>query len=221
MSSLETTLVKKARALSGMTIGELASRYSQTPPWDKLKSKGWVGELLELALGATAGNRSVPDFEALGIELKTMPLTAMLQPKESTFVCSAPMVNAHNQNWKSSSVFAKLNKVLWVPFEADESIDISLRRLGSVFLWSPSNKDLAILKTDWEEHMETIALGRIEEIDGRRGEYLQVRPKAYSSKDRTKTFDADGAPLMSNPRGFYLRTLFTRKILESSKATTY
>jgi DNA mismatch repair protein MutH len=217
VNTLEKALIHKAQSLRGITLGELATSCSQTPPTNSLKSKGWVGELLETALGATAGNRSVPDFEELGIELKTLPLTALLQPKESTFVCSTPMANLHDNDWETSSVFRKLNKVLWVPFEADPNIDISLRRLGNIFLWSPSKRELEILKRDWDEHMETIALGRIEEIDGRRGEYLQVRPKGYSSKDRTKTFDADGARLMSNPRGFYLRTRFTKIILEKQK----
>ena len=215
MNLTERELITKASLLRGTTLGELARQYELTVPSNTIKSKGWVGELLELALGATAGNRSVPDFESLGIELKTLPLTAQLQPKESTFVCSAPISNISASDWESSSVCKKLDKVLWVPFEADTSIDISLRRVGNIFLWSPSSQDIQILKRDWEEHMETIALGQIEEIDGRRGEYLQIRPKGYSSKDRTKTFDLDGAPLMSNPRGFYLRTLFTRKILEN------
>lgn len=213
MDLLESELIVKARSLRGITIGELASRHAEALPADRLTSKGWVGELLETALGATAGNRAAPDFEALGIELKTLPLTASLQPKESTFVCSAPMTNLHALDWKSSVVFKKLGKVLWVPFEADPDIDISLRRLGNIFLWSPNQHELDVLRRDWEEHMETIALGNIAEIDGRRGEYLQLRPKGYSSSDRTKTFDADGRRLMSNPRGFYLRTSFTRKVL--------
>ena len=210
-------MLEKANALRGKTIGELAADLNQTPPSNKLTSKGWVGELLETALGATAGNRAAPDFEALGIELKTLPLTASLQPKESTFVCSLPLDKLHDLQWECSVVLKKLKKVLWVPFEADPAIEVSLRRLGNIFLWSPSTQDLEVLKRDWEEHVQTITLGHIAEIDGRRGEYLQIRPKAYSSHDRTKTFDADGNKFMSNPRGFYLRTAFTQKILKEHK----
>ena len=213
MISSEKALIAKAESLRGRVIGELARDFSQMPPEDNLTSKGWVGELLETVLGATAGNRAAPDFESLGIELKTLPLTASLQPKESTFVCSLPLNNLHTIEWESSVVFHKLKKVLWVPFEADPIIDVSLRRIGNVFLWSPNHNELETLKRDWNEHMETIALGNIGEIDGRRGEYLQIRPKGFSSQDRTKTFDADGNRLMSNPRGFYLRTTFTRRIL--------
>lgn len=218
MDPSEKELIAKAQSLSGMTIGELAARLEEPLPIDKLTSKGWVGELLEIALGATAGNRAVPDFESLGIELKTLPLNANLWPKESTFVCSAPMDRLTAIDWTSSVVYKKLHKVLWVPFEADPNIDISLRRLGSLFLWSPNNDELNVLRGDWEEHMETIALGNIAEIDGRRGEYLQIRPKGFSSKDRTKTYDSDGNRLMSNPRGFYLRTSFTAKVLNDQLA---
>ena len=186
-------------------------------PANPKNAKGWTGELLEICLGATAGNRSVPDFEALGIELKTMPLNAQLRPKESTFVCHAALHGTTEQRWEDSPVYAKLQRVLWVPIEADPDIELALRRVGEVFLWSPSTKDWQILRCDWEEHMETIALGHIEQIDGRRGEYLQIRPKGYSSQDRTTTFDATGEKVSANPRGFYLRRSFTAKILATAR----
>ena len=209
-------LLSNAEALSGQSLGRLAHEHRIPLPTNPKHAKGWVGELLEHCLGASAGNRSVPDFESLSIELKTLPLNAKLEPKESTFVCHAALTGNVLQRWEDSSVYAKLNHVLWVPVEADANIDLSLRRIGRVFLWSPSTQDWQILKRDWEEHMETIALGHIDKIDGRRGEYLQLRPKAYSSHARTKSFDSEGLSLQSNPRGFYLRRGFTAKILSSA-----
>ncbi|MEM7467116.1 MAG: MutH/Sau3AI family endonuclease, partial [Pseudomonadota bacterium] len=155
-------------------------------------------------------------FEHLGIELKTLPLNIRLEPKESTFVCHAPLSPSGGLSWQSSSVYQKLREVLWVPFEADPDLDMSQRRVGQSFLWSPSVSEWSVLRRDWEEHMETISLGKFDEIDGRRGEYLQLRPKAYSSHARAATFDMDGDATQTNPRGFYLRTVFTRQILASN-----
>ena len=41
-----------------------------------------------MALGASAGNKSLPDFESLDIELKTLPVSTEGQVLETTFVCS-------------------------------------------------------------------------------------------------------------------------------------
>ena len=211
------SLLSAAHALSGRSLGELAHEYRVPLPNNAKRAKGWVGELVEICLGATSGNRSQPDFDSLGIELKTMPLDSRLKPKESTFVCHASLSGIAEQRWEESPVYAKLKSVLWVPVEADAEIDLALRRVGEIFLWSPSPQDWQILKRDWEEHMETIALGLVDQLDGRRGEYLQIRPKGYSSHDRTKTFDVAGNKVSANPRGFYLRQKFTSKILAQSR----
>ncbi|MFT4563712.1 MAG: DNA mismatch repair protein MutH [Gammaproteobacteria bacterium] len=209
----EVELLENAFALAGQTLGELAQTLGEDVPHNLTHAKGWVGELLELALGADAGSRPVPDFEILGIELKTLPLNNRLQPQESTFVSSAPLANTVGMQWETSAVKAKLNKVLWIPVEAAKTLAIGERRIGSPFLWSPSNEDEQILRADWEEHMERIAFGRLDELDARLGTYLQIRPKALNRRKLTAATNAAGAPTATLPRGFYLRTSFTRKIL--------
>jgi DNA mismatch repair protein MutH len=209
----EEELLESAAALAGRTLGELAERHGIVVPADLKRAKGWVGELLETALGATAGSRPVPDFEDLGIELKTVPLNSRHQPQESTFVCTAPLANTIGLRWTHSTVKAKLDKVLWVPVEGVRNVRVAHRRIGRALLWSPSLEDAEILREDWEEHIERIALGYLDELDARLGTYLQVRPKAINRHDRTNAMSRVGAPTSALPRGFYLRTCFTRKIL--------
>lgn len=209
----ERELLTRAGGLAGKSLGELARRAGGPVPVNLRHAKGWVGELLELLLGATAQSRPVPDFEALGIELKTLPLNARRQPQESTFVSTVPLADVAGLQWSDSAVRAKLACVLWIPIEAAREVPIEHRRVGNPILWRPDARDAAILQADWEEHIEHIALGRLEDLDARMGTYLQVRPKAFSRDDRTATFGADGAPVTSLPRGFYLRTALTRKIL--------
>jgi len=209
----ERELLGRAFNLAGRSLGEIAGEAGYATPVDLKHAKGWVGELLEHVLGATAGSRPVPDFENLGIELKTVPLNARQQPQESTFVSTVPMASIIGLSWLESTVKAKLDRVLWIPVEAAHVLQVADRRVGAPVLWSPSREDAAILQEDWEEHIEMIALGRLEELDARMGTYLQVRPKAFSREDLTATFDAEGVPSASLPRGFYLRTLFTRRIL--------
>ena len=73
--------------------------------------------------------------------------------------------------------------------------------------------DEADLRFDWEELAGMIGTGDIERITGHFGRYLQVRPKAAHSRVRRRAVDEDGAPFDAMPKGFYLRTSFTARIL--------
>ena len=62
-------LLVRARALAGQTIGELGHDLGCQVPVDQRRAKGLVGQMLERALGASAGSRAAPDFPGLGVEL--------------------------------------------------------------------------------------------------------------------------------------------------------
>ena len=213
----EQELLMKANALYGKTLGEIASMVNLFAPADLLKNKGFVGELIELCLGGYKKNRNLPlpDFENLGIELKTIPVVDG-RPTESTHVCSAALKRNTGEQWKNSRVFRKLEKVLWVPIQADNKIQLSQRVVGRAFLWSPSAEDERILRGDWEEHMDLITLGRFAELHGERGEYLQIRPKGRNSNSKGLSTSELGEPSITQPRGFYLRQSFTEKIIKRS-----
>ena len=38
------------------------------------------------------------------------------------------------------------------------------------------------MREDWEEQVELIATGRLDELDARMGTYLQIRPKAANAR---------------------------------------
>ncbi len=209
----ERELLQNAQRLAGRSLGSVANDLGVAAPRTLKFAKGWIGELVERALGATAHSRPVPDFESLGIELKTIPINDRGQPRESTFVSVVPLANVAGLTWDTSVVKAKLARVLWLPIEAGRGVPVAARRIGQPLLWSPTRDDAEILRADWEEHIERIALGRLDELDARLGTYLQIRPKAYNRAELTMGIDADGAPTTTLPRGFYLRASFTRKVL--------
>ena len=53
----------------------------------------------------------------------------------------------------------------------------------------------------------------ITELRRHLGRYLQVRPKAADSHARRRALDAEGVGFAALPRGFYLRALFTERIV--------
>jgi len=89
-------LLHRAHALAGLTLTELADELRQSLPVDLRRDKGTVGQLIELALGASAGSRAEPDFPHLAVELKTLPVDRNGKPLESTYVCVAPMAQPYN-----------------------------------------------------------------------------------------------------------------------------
>lgn len=209
----EQALLARAERLAGLTLGSLAADLGVPVPPDLRGHKGWTGDLLEAALGATAASRPVPDFEHLGIELKTIPLDTQGRPMESTHVCAVPLEPGAAAPWESSTVRRKLARVLWMPVEGRTDRPPAARRLGRPRLWSPTREQEQVLREDYEEHMELVALGRLDELDARLGTWLQVRPKAAHGRSLTASADARGIPGQTLPRGFYLRAAFTGSLL--------
>lgn len=211
----EQELLERARQIAGMSYEQLAQEANMTVPPDLKKDKGWVGQLLEWHLGATAGSKPQQDFEQLGIELKSIPISYTGKPLETTFVCVAPLTGVHGLTWENSHVRNKLSRVLWVPVEGEREIPLAQRRVGSPLIWSPSAEEEAQLKADWEELMEFIVLGSVAQISAKHGEVLQLRPKAANGRVLTEAYGANGKPIRTLPRGFYLRTQFTANILQN------
>lgn len=211
----EDELLRRARALCGMTLTELGTRLQYLPEGDPVRSKGRSGMLLEVALGTSAGGLSAPDFLELGIELKTIPTSAEGRPRESTFVCHIDLKTADRAEWETSPARKKLQRVLFVPIVHRDGE----RHIGSPMLWSPTDAQESILRDDFESLMGEIGAFGIEGITAHMGRWLQIRPKARDGSVRTLAYGDEGVPLATVPRGFYLRTLFTGAILHDREAT--
>lgn len=210
----ETELLSRCHKLSGITFSALAARYHQTLPPSLTQAKGLIGQLLEYALGASAGNQPEPDFPNLGVELKTMPIDCNGRPRESTYVCTAPInLKAEIEIWENSRVRNKLKRVLWIPVEAEPEIPLMERRIGIAQLWSPDPTTEAILRQDWEELTLMLHLGQTDNLSAKIGTYLQIRPKAAHSRILNPGINEHGEEILINPKGFYLRTALTQKIL--------
>ena len=206
-------LLAQAQQLAGYSLGELAQLAGIPIPRDLKRDKGWIGILLEIWLGASAGSKPEQDFAALGVELKTIPIDSSGRPLETTFVCVAPLTGNSGVTWESSHVRNKLRRVLWVPVEGERQIPLADRRVGTPLLWSPDEEEERQLSQDWEELMDMIVLGQVERITARHGEVLQLRPKAANSKALTEAIGARGEPILTLPRGFYLKKNFTGALL--------
>ncbi len=202
----------RARALEGVDVGSLAAALGEPLPQSPQRAKGFVGQLAELALGADADAYDRPDFVALGVELKSIPVDAQGRPRESTFCCSIRMAAAPSATWEGSRLKRRLACVLWLPVVTTKEQSLAARRFGRARLWRPSAATWALLRADWEQLMGMLGAGQGGLLTAHKGELLQVRPKAANARQRTLGQDGDG-PAAVAPMGFYLRPSFTAAIL--------
>ncbi|MCW9028810.1 MAG: DNA mismatch repair endonuclease MutH [Kangiella sp.] len=208
-------LLDKAQSLAGFTLGELAAQYQSELPQHLLREKGRIGQFFEYLLGATSGSLAQPDFLELGIELKTLPIDSSGRPLESTYVSVVPLTELHGLTWHNSVVRHKLMQVLWIPILAERTIPVAQRQVAMPFIWQPNTQQESLLRKDFEDTIETVAMGQIEQIDARFGEVMQVRPKAANAKALTEAVGPEGEMIKTLPRGFYLRSSFTRQIINN------
>ena len=216
--STEAELLARAQELAGRRLADIATTLGVATPANSTRAKGFAGTLLERALGATAASRPVPDFELIGVEMKTLPIDANGRPRESTYVCTVPLADNHDTSWENSVVRHKLSRVLWVPVLTSDHTAVEDRVVGTALIWSPSGEQRHALRRDYEELMDMVVLGRLAELSAHHGTWLQIRPKAADGHARGPATGAGGEPVSALPRGFYLRARFTSAILQQHYA---
>lgn len=214
----ERELCARADALAGRTLGELAGALGLSLAGEGARTKGTQGALLEQLLGATGRSRAVPDFPALGVELKTIPVDERGRPRESAFLCAFSLASADRAAWASSWARTKLACVLWIPILTPAGAPMAERRVGRPLLWRPTPAQEAVLAADFDEIMGLVGNGQIEALTARTGRFLQARPKAAHSRVRTRAFGPDDEPIEALPRGLYLRARFTGALLDDAEA---
>ena len=105
----EKELLNKAYGLTGVKILDFCSLFNKFFDKNFINSKGYIGKILEIYLGASGGNMPIPDFPNLDIELKTIPLSKRMYPKGNLKVCSTSMLpSINNYEWDSSIVKLKI-----------------------------------------------------------------------------------------------------------------
>lgn len=211
----ERELMIRACALAQRNIGEIAHALEWPLPADARRAKGFVGQLIEAALGADLEAFDKPDFMTLGVELKTIPIAPDGHPVESTFCCAIDMDQVDRELWETSRLRTRLARVLWVPVTGARFAALHERRVGVPILWSPRPEDEEALRGDWEQISGLIGTGGV--VTAHFGAVLQARPKAANSSVRRLSVDDEGLS-RTLPLGFYLRTSFTASIVKSSAA---
>jgi len=215
-----SALWSHARSLVGARLGDIADGLGLPVPVGNTRTKGWSGQIIERELGGTEETTHGPDFAALGIELKTVPVDRLLRPVESTAVCVIDPISIAAESWSTSHVRKKLARVLWVALKVPgrgPGFSVGDREVAGAALWTPCASEESLLASDFEMFVhEYFRKGRAAEITGHLGQVLQVRPKAANNRDSRRAFNNEGESVRVGKSGFYLRPAFVGAILRAS-----
>lgn len=206
-------LIERLNKITGLCISEIAADLNVKLPVSTTRGKGFVGELLEMALGASAKNQSIPDFPELGLELKTLPVDQNFKPLESTFVCHAPLINVRDLHFENSPLYSKIKRVLFILTDGTKGLEYGEKYIRGYFFYTPTKEDLITLKKDFDELYELIKTGNVQSITARIGQIVQLRPKGADGTALTQAVGKDGQIIMTRPRGFYIRRSFTQELI--------
>ena len=117
--------------------------------------KGDFGNKVEaIHYGIENNNRSGPDVENLGIEIKTNPLNLLkdgsFSPKESVSLGMINFTDLCNESFETSSYLQKNKKILYNMFHYIPGQDVFYNNVLLTDIITPSEADLKVIKKDWE-----------------------------------------------------------------------
>lgn len=211
----EKKLISYAMSIYGYTIYDLARKFNFVIP-KNIENKGYIGQIIEKIFGVYVANQAVSDFYNLGIELKTIPINKERKSLESTFICATSFIGINGVIWETSYLYYKLKRILWIPIKINNAKSLKEYIIDLPFLWSPNFKEEKIIKQDWEDIMYFITFGKIEKLNSKYGEILQVKKKSNNKSSLTQGIGEYGQKIFISPRSFYLRKNFTNKLINKN-----
>lgn len=205
-----------ARRLVGHSLREMLAEEARTT-YQAGKGKGNLGDIVERSyFGINPGNVSAPDFLDAGIELKTTPLKRVgkkLRAKERLVLQMINYDVVCGENWENSSFLSKNQLLLLVFYLWEEGV----APLDYIFeiarLWSFPEKDLEIIRDDWETIREKIARGEAHRLSEGDTNYLSACVKGAKGSDlRSQPNSSERA----KPRAFSLKQSYMNSVIAAS-----
>lgn len=200
-----------ARSLIGKTFGELNDFEISDDDY----GKGSFGYILEEDVYQYGANsKSEPDFEEAGIELKVTPYkrnnNGTLSAKERLVLNIINYMNEYKNTFYTSDFWNKNKRlqIVWYLYEPDKLR--SNFKVTHELLFEFPEKDLRIIKNDWQIIIDKIKAGKAHEISEADTMYLGACTKGASSKSVRKQPFSD---IMAKQRAFSLKTTYMTQLV--------
>ena len=143
-------------------------------------------------------NLQVADFSEAGIELKVTPLKKIkknkdseilrkrkgLSMKERTVLTMIDYYKLSQETWETNSLKEKAFKILFCFYIWEEGVSNLEYIFDLVSLWEPNEKDLEIIKQDWNIIVEKVKSGKAHEISEGDTLYLGACTKGANANSK-------------------------------------
>ena len=162
----EAQLMAHAKKLEGLRFSEISTLIGKLDEGHRKHTKGVAAKVIETEyFGIPTNSSEAPDFEYLGIELKVSPLRYIerlnLYTTKERNVLKMVDYNeiANKENWMETKVQKKLNRVLFVLYVHDNSVNAWDWKVVKVFIWSPSNEQNKLIQNDYQIIRQNVLVG--------------------------------------------------------------
>jgi len=180
------------------------------------KGKGGFGQYLEEQyFGKMNDNKSLPDFDCVGVELKVSPLKTLqngeVRVKERLVLNHFTYGAIAKETFETSSFMRKDSKILIVFYAYDaNSKDFSNVRVVKTLLWDTLKHDYAQIKADWETIANKVKAGLAHEISEGDTLYLGACTKGADAESSMQKQPYSDMP--ARGRAFCFKTSYINHI---------
>jgi DNA mismatch repair protein MutH len=216
------SILEYSKQLLGKTLEEVIAPDTI----EVRRGKGRLGQLVEeYFFGYDVNSNPDADFSAAGLELKVTPLkelrSRVLAIKER-LVCTMIDYNAdQSKAFEESHVYLKCSYMLILFYLHEANVPVQKLFFIYAVLWQIPDKDLLIMKQDYEKIIAKIRAGRAHELSEGDTMYLGACRKGQKGDSDVFYYLPDGtrAKIPAPKRAFSLKTQYMRTILDFAKRT--
>lgn len=199
----EESILAYGIRLEGMTVREVLSLGIYSPrsweraqrarskaeqegrEYDNASYKGGMGNLVEERyFGYDSNSDERPDFPEAGVELKTTCYDVKKNGKASAgerlVISMIPYDRELDAEFDSSHVWAKSKRILLIFYHRDTSLGKYEQVISYVTLFTPPERDLTIIRDDYEKIANLVRAGRADELSEGLTTYLGAATKGAS-----------------------------------------
>lgn len=214
------SILEYSKQLLGKSLEEVVAPVVIDPR----RGKGQLGQLVEVYFfGIENNSRQEADFPDANLELKVTPLKELkdnsLAIKERLVCTMIDFTKDQAIPFEQSHIYLKCAYML-IPFYLHKD-GIPVQKLKFIYdvLWQIPDKDLLIMKQDYEKIIDKIKAGKAHELSEGDTIYLGACRKGQKGDADVQYSLPDGKPasIPAPKRAFSLKTSYMRTILEFAK----
>lgn len=209
-----TELLERAKEAINVPFGSIDS----TGRLATFKNKGNVGQMFEECwFGRKVNSRSEADFKELGVELKVTPFiknkSGKKSAKERLILNIIDYMTEVKLSFETSHFWEKNQKILLMYYEYVKELEVRDFKVLSAILFEYPEKDLIIIKQDWQKIVQKIREGKAHELSEGDTLYLGAcRKGAGGGKDLRNQPYCD---IKANQRAFCLKQSYMTYVLNN------